>query len=74
MEPKDLTATDLAEAVWKKSSLSGNGGGNCVEVATNLPGLIAVRDSKNPSGPALRFTPAEWDAFLGGVKLGEFER
>ncbi len=74
MEPKDLTATDLAEAVWKKSSLSGNGGGNCVEVATNLPGLIAVRDSKNPSGPALTFTPAEWDAFLGGVKLGEFER
>jgi hypothetical protein len=74
MEPEDLTATDLAQAVWKKSSLSGNGGGNCVEVATNLPGLIAVRDSKNPSGPALRFTPAEWDAFLGGVKLGEFDR
>ncbi|MDX3111193.1 DUF397 domain-containing protein [Nonomuraea angiospora] len=73
MEPKDLTATDLAGAVWKKSSRSGNNGGNCVEVATNLPGVIAVRDSKNPNGPALRFTQAEWDAFLGGVKLGEFD-
>ncbi|MFI7151457.1 DUF397 domain-containing protein [Nonomuraea sp. NPDC050022] len=73
MEPKDLTATDLTEAVWKKSSRSGNNGGNCVEVAANLPGIIAVRDSKNPNGPALVFTPSEWRAFLGGVKLGEFD-
>jgi len=73
MEPKNLTATDLAEAVWKKSSRSGNNGGNCVEVAANLPGIIAVRDSKNPNGPALAFTPGEWRAFLGGVKLGEFD-
>lgn len=73
MEPRDLTATDLPGAVWKKSSRSGNGGGNCVEVATNLPGLIAVRDSKNPNGAALAFTPSEWRAFLGGVKLGEFD-
>ncbi|WP_345409417.1 DUF397 domain-containing protein [Nonomuraea salmonea] len=47
---------------------------DCVEVATNLPGMIAVRDSKNPAGSALVFTPDEWRAFLGGVKLGEFDR
>jgi hypothetical protein len=73
MESQDLTAAQLAEAVWRKSSRSGNGGGNCVEVAMNLPGIIAVRDSKNPNGPALVFTPAEWKAFLGGVRLGEFD-
>ncbi|WP_214109311.1 DUF397 domain-containing protein [Acrocarpospora catenulata] len=73
MASKDLTHTDLAGAMWKKSSLSGNGGGNCVEVAANLPGIVAVRDSKNPAGPALVFTPAEWVAFLDGVRSGEFD-
>ncbi|MEU6717581.1 DUF397 domain-containing protein [Nonomuraea sp. NPDC046802] len=73
MEAPDLIHADLSQAVWRKSSHSGGNGGNCVEVATNLPGFIAVRDSKNPSGPALIFTPAEWKAFLGGVKLGEFD-
>jgi hypothetical protein len=62
---------DLSGAVWRKSSYSGNGG-NCVEVATNLPGVIAVRDSKNPGGPALVFTPDEWTAFVAGVAGGEF--
>jgi hypothetical protein len=51
---------DLAGAQWRKSSYSSGSGGNCVEVATNLPGLIAVRDSKHPSGPALILTPAQW--------------
>lgn len=53
---------DLAGAQWRKASYSGGSGGNCVEVATNLPGLIAVRDSKNPDGPALVLTPAQWRA------------
>lgn len=56
--------TDLAGAVWRKSTRSGGSGGNCVEVADNLPGVVGVRDSKDPSGPALRFTPAAWSAFL----------
>jgi len=63
---------DLTGAVWRKSIRSGNGG-NCVEVANNLPGIIAVRDSKDPNGPALVFTPSEWAAFTGGVKDGEFD-
>jgi hypothetical protein len=68
----DRIAADLSGAVWKKSKRSGGSGGNCVEVASNLPGLVAVRDSKNPAGPALVFTPGEWSAFVGGVKDGEF--
>ncbi|MFC5820706.1 DUF397 domain-containing protein [Nonomuraea sp. NPDC050478] len=64
---------DLSAAVWRKSSRSGGNGGQCVEVASNLPGVVAVRDSKNPDGPKLTFTPAEWKAFLGGVRAGEFD-
>jgi len=56
---------------WIKSSKSFSNG-NCVEVA-NLPdGEVGVRDSKDRSGPVLRFTPDEWRAFLGGAILGEF--
>ncbi|MER7132086.1 DUF397 domain-containing protein [Streptosporangium saharense] len=69
---------DVSKARWRKSSLSGNNGGNCVEVA-ELEGvaegradLVAVRDSKDPEGPKLFFTPTEWDAFLNGVKAGQF--
>ncbi|WP_327047619.1 DUF397 domain-containing protein [Microbispora sp. NBC_01189] len=64
--------TDLSMANWRKSSYSGSGN-NCVEVATNVPGLVAVRDSKDRSGPALAFTPGEWSAFVAGVKSGEFD-
>ncbi|GAA0968878.1 hypothetical protein GCM10009555_015030 [Acrocarpospora macrocephala] len=64
---------DLSVAEWRKSKRSGGSGGQCVEVATNLPDVIAVRDSKDPSGPALIFTPDEWRAFLRGVKDGEFD-
>ena len=57
---------------WVKSSLSVSNG-NCVEVA-NLPGSqVGVRDSKDIQGPVLRFTPDEWQAFLGGVRNGEFD-
>ena len=54
---------DLNRADWRKSSFSGNNGGACVEVARNLPGVVAVRDSKDPDGPALVFTRADWAAF-----------
>jgi uncharacterized protein DUF397 len=63
---------DLTNAEWRKSSFSGGNGGNCVEVARNLPGVVAVRDSKDREGPALVFTPGEWRAFLDGVRGDEF--
>jgi uncharacterized protein DUF397 len=64
---------DLTGARWRKSSYSGTTGGNCVEVAGNLSGIVAVRDSKEPGGPELVFTPAGWEAFIGGVRDGEFD-
>jgi len=63
---------DLEQAVWRKSRRS-NGGNNCVEVAFLGAGRVAVRDSKNPTGAKLVFTPGEWDAFIGGAKDGEFD-
>jgi len=59
--------------IWIKSSLSSYNG-NCVEVAGLTDDIIRVRDSKNPRGGMLNFTIAEWDAFLGGVRNGEFDR
>ncbi|MFI7021791.1 DUF397 domain-containing protein [Micromonospora sp. NPDC049900] len=60
--------TDLAGAVWRKSTRSGGSGGNCVEVADNLPGVVAVRDSKDPSGPVLTVSPDAWTAFVRQVR------
>lgn len=65
-----IQASRLTEAVWHKSSFSGPNG-NCVEAA-ELPAGVAVRNSRFPDGPALLFTVAEWDAFLSGVKGGDF--
>jgi hypothetical protein len=64
---------DLTGAIWRKASRSGNNGGNCVEVARNLPGVVAVRDSKHRQGPVLAFTPDEWHAFTAEVKTGDFD-
>jgi len=55
---------------WKKSSRSGGNDGNCVEVRRHGQ-AIQVRDSKDRSGPVLTFTPAEWEAFIGGAKGGD---
>ncbi|MEV4234020.1 DUF397 domain-containing protein [Nocardia sp. NPDC049737] len=63
--------TDLSRANWFKSSHS-SGQTECVEVAWLDEGSVGVRDSKNPTGPALIFTPGEWDAFTAGVTDGEF--
>lgn len=62
--------TDLTGAVWRKSSRSSSQG-NCVEVAANLPGLVAVRDSKDQHGPVLVFSPARWEAFLSFTKAAK---
>ncbi|MEU4530022.1 DUF397 domain-containing protein [Micromonospora ureilytica] len=58
---------DLSNARWRKSSRSGASGGNCVEVANNLPGVVAVRDSKDVTGPALTFAPAAWASFVAQI-------
>ncbi|MFI9642661.1 DUF397 domain-containing protein [Micromonospora sp. NPDC051925] len=58
---------ELKDARWRKSTRSSGNGGNCVEVADNLPEVVAVRDSKNPHGPALTFTPTAWRTFLTQV-------
>jgi hypothetical protein len=67
-----LTEAPLDKPVWRKATAS-TGNGSCVEVATTSDGGIVVRDSKDPSGPILRYTAAEWDAFLHGAKGGEFD-
>jgi hypothetical protein len=63
---------DLAEAGWRKSTRSGPYSDNCVEVAF-VGGAVALRDSKNPAGAVLLFTPDEWLAFVVGAKDGEFD-
>ncbi|WSV80399.1 DUF397 domain-containing protein [Nocardia sp. NBC_01009] len=64
---------DLSKARWFKSARS-SGTKDCVEVAHLDGGLVGVRDSKNRTGPALVFTPGEWDAFIAGVQDREFDR
>ena len=61
---------DLSRAAWRKSTRSGNNG--CIEVAF-VEDRVAVRDSKDRSGPVLVFNAHEWKAFVGGVRTGEFE-
>ncbi|BCJ38355.1 hypothetical protein Athai_58580 [Actinocatenispora thailandica] len=62
-----MPSPDLSRARWRKSTRSGNSG-NCVEVAGNVPGIVAVRDSKDPHGPALVVVPAAFAAFAAAVK------
>ena len=63
---------DLTQAKWHKSTRSG-ANGNCVEVATNLPDGVAVRDTKNRDAGTLIVTRDEWTAFVSGVRNGEFD-
>jgi Domain of unknown function (DUF397) len=65
---------DLTGARWRKSSFSnGDGGNNCVEVAVLPAGRVAVRDTKDRSRPPHVHTAAAWEAFLAGVRAGEFD-
>jgi Domain of unknown function (DUF397) len=71
--PGKNTITDEARAlVWRKSARS-IGNGNCIEAARLADGRLAIRDSKDKSGPALLFTDGEWRAFVGGVRDGDFD-
>ncbi|MFI2713210.1 DUF397 domain-containing protein [Micromonospora sp. NPDC018662] len=59
---------DLSSANWRKSTKSGNNGGACVEVAAGLPGVVAVRDSKDAQGPALVFASETFQTFVAAIK------
>ena len=71
IETKGLRV-DSAQLAWRKSIRSSGNCDNCVEVAV-IAGGAAVRDSKDPDGPMLVYTSDEWNAFIGGVKDGEFD-
>jgi uncharacterized protein DUF397 len=68
--PANSTSGATSVQKWIKSSFS-YANGNCVEVAGLSSDRIGVRDSQNPGGPVLAFTPAQWDAFVGGVRGGK---
>ncbi|MFF8314140.1 DUF397 domain-containing protein [Streptomyces lydicus] len=64
---------DLSSALWRKSSYSTNGG-ECIEIADDIPGLVPVRDSKNPEGAALLISAPAWNAFVAAVRSAAFSR
>jgi Domain of unknown function (DUF397) len=72
-----MCASDLSRATWRKSSYSNGMGGSCVEIAvltrTAAEPDIAVRDSKEPHGPALTFTARQWRAFTAAIKARELD-
>ncbi|TDC73665.1 DUF397 domain-containing protein [Actinomadura sp. 7K507] len=74
-EPRDtLTAEERTHIDWRISSYSPNGGGNCVEAGPLLDGTdrVAVRHSHRPNAEVILYTRPEWEAFLAGVRNGEF--
>ncbi|AUY52772.1 DUF397 domain-containing protein [Streptomyces sp. CB01881] len=66
------SSLDLSSARWIKSSHSSDGG-QCIEVSPGHPGVMPVRDSKDPNGPALVFPSAAWQSFVTAVRAGEFD-
>lgn len=61
----------MSELIWKKPMRCDNSSPNCVEVAADTTGRRFVRDSKNPTAPALAFSADEWDAFEGSIRGGQ---
>jgi hypothetical protein len=72
-----MPAPDLSRVMWRKSSYSNGSGGSCVEIAVLTPTAgehdIAVRDSKDPHGPALTFTAHQWRAFTTAIKSHDLD-
>jgi hypothetical protein len=68
-----MPADQLQGARWQKSSFSGNGNNNCVEMAALPTGEIAVRNSRDPDGPTLIYTRAEFEALIRGARNGDFD-
>ncbi|MDG4789657.1 DUF397 domain-containing protein [Micromonospora sp. WMMD1102] len=61
---------NLARAAWRRSTRS-DANSQCLEAALNLPGVVPVRDSKDPSGPVLVFEAAAWAAFVASMTVGK---
>ncbi|MFM9615229.1 DUF397 domain-containing protein [Streptomyces niveiscabiei] len=59
---------ELSTARWRRSSYSNTNGGNCVEIAEDFPGIVPIRDSKDPGGPMLTVPTPVWDTFIGSLK------
>jgi hypothetical protein len=72
IEDNGIAADELGGVTWRKSRAS-NPSGDCIEVAALASGAVAVRNSRDPHGPALVYTRAEIAAFLRGAKDGEFD-
>ncbi|WP_329456344.1 DUF397 domain-containing protein [Streptomyces sp. NBC_01497] len=64
------TSARIPDAAWRASTYSGSNGGECVQVADHVPGVVPVRDSKDPAGPVLVFRPSAFSAFVGAVRQG----
>ncbi|MEU8041313.1 DUF397 domain-containing protein [Streptosporangium sp. NPDC049078] len=69
----DIPAQELHSVHWRKSTLSGDDASNCVEIADLPHGHRGIRDSKNPTAPALILTPTAWNTFITSVKNGHFD-
>ncbi|TNC22876.1 DUF397 domain-containing protein [Amycolatopsis alkalitolerans] len=69
----ETAAALFDEGRWEKSFASEPNGGNCVEVNLGSSGLVGVRDTKLQASPVFVFDVGEWDAFLAGVKAGQFD-
>ncbi|MDT0322466.1 DUF397 domain-containing protein [Streptomyces millisiae] len=63
---------EVAESAWRRSSYSLGDNGNCLEVVDGFPGAVPVRDSKNPTGPALLVPSGSWAGFVAAVRAGSF--
>jgi len=59
---------ELNTARWRRSSYSNTNGGNCVEITEDFPGIVPIRDSKNPHGPVLTVPTPAWDTFISSLK------
>ncbi|MET8979711.1 DUF397 domain-containing protein [Streptomyces sp. NPDC004539] len=59
---------ELNSAHWRRSSYSNANGGSCVEITEDFPGIVPIRDSKNPHGPALTVPTSAWDTFIDSLK------